>query len=238
MMNLSESLQELKTLIQFLPSSLPEGFEHHDFLNWQPDPDKLDTYRARESVLNQDLEVLFAPGGRQAGDIPFKLCERGTGLLAVVDVLASELVVHPESAILLKWVEDLKNACKAQFHKAKLELPTASQPKPLHVPSSEARELKALAIGKRKEQEVPVVCLLLQSASAMIWDDYEPLDKLVVKKAKGGRQPCQLGQKLALACYKKRDPACKLIFRCIGMDPARQPAGCTTVCDKIFTGPH
>ncbi|KAG5223278.1 organellar single-stranded DNA binding protein [Salix suchowensis] len=138
------------------------------------------------------------PGGRQAGDIPFKLCERGTGLLAVVDVPASKLVVHLESGILLKWVEDLKNACKAQFHKAKLELVT----------------------------------------SATIWDDYEPLDELVVKKAKGGRWPCQLGQKLALTCYKKHDPARKLIFHCVGMDPARQPAGCMTVCDKIFAGPH
>ncbi|KAG9226002.1 hypothetical protein CCMSSC00406_0009099 [Pleurotus cornucopiae] len=61
---------------------------HHEFRNWQPDPEKLAEFGASESVLNRDLEVSFAPRGRQPGEIPFKLRERGAGLLAVVDVLA------------------------------------------------------------------------------------------------------------------------------------------------------
>lgn len=90
--------------------------------------------------------------------------------------------------------------------------------------------------GKRK---VPGVCLLLQSASATIWDEYVPLPEPVdTQKSKGGRPPCELSRQLALACYKKDDPDQKPIFRCLGMDPTRKPPGCTTVCDKTYAGPH
>ncbi|KAF9498926.1 hypothetical protein BDN71DRAFT_1428550 [Pleurotus eryngii] len=105
-MNTQKYLQELSTLLQFLLSLLPEGCEHHEFHNWQPDPDKLAEFSAR----------------RQPGEILFKLCERRAALLMVVDMLARELVDQPESVILLNLGGGLMKACKAHYHKAKIDL--------------------------------------------------------------------------------------------------------------------
>ncbi|KAF9494499.1 hypothetical protein BDN71DRAFT_1496434 [Pleurotus eryngii] len=128
---------------------------------WQPNSDKLDAFRARESVLNRDLEVSFAPGGRQAGDIPFRLLKGNRGFSQ--DLLASKLVVHLESAIPLKWVEDLK--------KAKLELSKLQ-----HVVNLEGTGV----IGKRKE--ALGVCLLFTISF------YNNLGQLQTSGGSGGKE--------------------------------------------------
>jgi hypothetical protein len=66
-------------------------------------------------VLNQTLEVVFAPFGQKDGDCPFELLEQGPGLVALVDVLQEHLVEFLGSSILTKWVEDFAKAASFQY---------------------------------------------------------------------------------------------------------------------------
>jgi hypothetical protein len=109
------SLHNLRNLLKILPSTIPTSALFYNFNGYAPNPDKLELYGSRESVLNQTLEVAFAPRRRKDGDRPFKLLEQGPGLVAVVDVLQEHLVEFSGSPILTKWVEDFTKAASSEY---------------------------------------------------------------------------------------------------------------------------
>ena len=109
------SLHNLRNLLKNLPSTIPTSALFYTFSSYAPDPEKLELYGSWESVLNQTLEVAFAPHGRKDGDQPFQLMEQGPGLVAVVDVLQEHLVEFPGSPILTKWVEDFTKAASFEY---------------------------------------------------------------------------------------------------------------------------
>ena len=111
----ADQLENLQNLLQNLPDTIPTSAMLYNFLGYTPDLEKLELYGSEEAVLNQALEVAFAPQGRKPGECPFILLEKGGGLVAVVDVLRKYIAKYPDSAILQKWVEDLTKAAIFQF---------------------------------------------------------------------------------------------------------------------------
>ncbi len=111
-----DSLEYLKHLLSNLPDTVPSAGNIYDFRNFVPDPELVELFGSREAALNNALEVVFAPRGRLAGPNPFILIDQGPGLVAVVDVLRNIINEYPQSAILQKWVDDLKNAAVYQFN--------------------------------------------------------------------------------------------------------------------------
>ncbi|KAI6143942.1 hypothetical protein BKA82DRAFT_4017174 [Pisolithus tinctorius] len=112
-----KSLEELCAALSHLPEAIPFGSSHYQFETYTPDPDDIELYGTTEAALNHTLEVVFAPNGRKddSAPCPFKFHEQGPGLIAVVDVIAMELHVSPNSAVLQKWIRDLWRAAKYHY---------------------------------------------------------------------------------------------------------------------------
>ncbi|KAF8594606.1 hypothetical protein BDV93DRAFT_565233 [Ceratobasidium sp. AG-I] len=99
-----EKLQQLNHLLNGLPSKLPcPPITSYSFSLDEEDLEDLGV----EGATNQALENTL--GLRANGLV---LQERGAGLLAVVDILAAELLKCPHSAILEKWINDLISAAQ------------------------------------------------------------------------------------------------------------------------------
>ena len=113
--SITYNLHSLRNLLKNLPGTIPTSALFYNFSGYTPDPEKLELYGSRESVLNQTLEVAFAPHGWKDGDRPFELMEQGPGLVAVVDVIEEHLVEFPGSPILIKWVEDFAKAASFEY---------------------------------------------------------------------------------------------------------------------------
>ena len=104
-----DSLEYLKHLLSNLPDTVPSAGNIYDFHNFVPDPELVELLGSREAALNNTLEVVFASQGCLTGPNPFILIDKGPWLVAVVDVLQNIINEYPQSAILQKWVDDLKN---------------------------------------------------------------------------------------------------------------------------------
>ena len=77
-------LQKLGELLRKLPIETSQMTQHYNFVNYSPSEEKVADF-GEAGALNNDLEVIFCPQGRQSG--PIRLAERGPGLEAIVDVL-------------------------------------------------------------------------------------------------------------------------------------------------------
>ena len=112
-MEVTSRLRSLEALLSSLPTSIPYGQNHYQFSGYTPSQEDVELYGTEAAALNRTLEVTFCPGGRKPNE-PIPLKERGQGLVAVVFALEKQLTRHPEeSALLLKWVDDLSEAAKS-----------------------------------------------------------------------------------------------------------------------------
>ena len=106
-------LKRLESLLSSLPASIRFGEDHYNFVGFTPSRDDVELYGTRVAALNRTLEVTFCPGGRVPGR-PIALKEQGNGLVSIVLTLEKYLTYYPEeSALLLKWVDDLTEAAQA-----------------------------------------------------------------------------------------------------------------------------
>jgi hypothetical protein len=120
--SVNTQLATLENLLNGLPESIPkakEGAEKYNFINYTPDPERVDHYGSKASALNNYLEITFAKHGRDkasGGIAPFRLLERGPGLTAVVGVIRSALIEEGlGNAVLTKWVRDLAAAARYEI---------------------------------------------------------------------------------------------------------------------------
>lgn len=102
-------LQRLRNLLHGLPKNIPEGCKYYNFKDFSPSQDKVEDFGAA-GALNNELEVVFCPLGRQKGPVVLK--ERGAGLEAIVDVLRRFTAEFPTDAVLQKWIFDLIDAAE------------------------------------------------------------------------------------------------------------------------------
>ena len=106
-------LRSLESLLSSLPDTIPFGETCYRFIGFTPSKDDVDLYGTAVAAFNRTLEVTFCPGGRVNG-VPINLVEQGPGLVAVAYTLEKYLTYYPaESALLLKWVDDLTMAAAA-----------------------------------------------------------------------------------------------------------------------------
>ena len=107
-------LKQLESLLSSLPASISFGEDHYNFVGFTPSCDDVELYGTQVAALNRStLEVTFCPGGRVPGR-PIALKEQGNGLVSIVLTLEKYLTYYPEeSALLLKWVDDLTEAAQA-----------------------------------------------------------------------------------------------------------------------------
>lgn len=106
-------LRALASLLSSLPASIPVGQAHYYFTGFSPSEDDVDLYGTKVAALNRTLEVTFCPQGRTEGN-PIRFEEQGPGLVDLTFTLEKYLTLYPsESALLMKWVDDLTEAAEA-----------------------------------------------------------------------------------------------------------------------------
>ncbi|KIO12119.1 hypothetical protein M404DRAFT_125129 [Pisolithus tinctorius Marx 270] len=214
-----KSLEELCAALSHLPEAIPFGSSHYQFETYTPDPDDIELYGTTEAALNHTLEVVFAPNGRKddSAPCPFKFHEQGPGLIAVVDVIAMELHVSPNSAVLQKWIRDLWRAAK--YHYMLANQPVSSELcQNLHsaeIAFTVRDKSIAMFVRSTSELDANEICIIRTSSYI---DDPEP-----VARGPGGRPPDPMLLQLAVRCHKHDDASKANIFRCVGTS-----TGCTT----------
>ncbi|KAF8450400.1 hypothetical protein L210DRAFT_3756004 [Boletus edulis BED1] len=209
--DITHSLNRLRAALSCLPESIPLSPENgqYNFQHYAPDPEKVELYDTTEAALvNNTLEITFAPNGRRGDDAPckFEFMERGPGLVAVVDALKSELIIAPTSSILHKWVEDL-------LQNITIGLPIENQIPQIPEPDTPCHGPHGTRLGALAENQDD-----LQINPSDYIDDPEP-----VVKGPGGRPGDNRLHQLAIRCHRRDDPSKANVFRC-----SRTSDGCTT----------
>ncbi len=92
-------LSRLEALLKGLPESITLGQQFYNFTYFGVSEEDKEDY-GEDGALNYALEILFCPAGRQK--VPIVYRERGTGLVAVVNVLRTAIDKSPNSVILQK----------------------------------------------------------------------------------------------------------------------------------------
>ena len=117
----NEELKQLSRLLRALPDSIPLG-DAHNFLDYVPDPEKVQDYGCVKSVLNRALELSFGSRRTPAGETILTVFKsRGTGLEEVVAVLRDHITGNAGQNLLLTlWVDDLTKAALDAIEKAGL----------------------------------------------------------------------------------------------------------------------
>ncbi|KAI0309433.1 hypothetical protein OF83DRAFT_1179629 [Amylostereum chailletii] len=121
-------LEELRTLLDNLPSQLPlqDGIQskYGRFLNFDLDPDLMEKIEDEVGVVSEQFKAVFGWQTRTAGDGVIKLVERGRALSTVVDVLSLYLDRNPGNAVLTKWAEDIAEGARKAYQDHAVPIPT------------------------------------------------------------------------------------------------------------------
>ncbi|EIW74896.1 hypothetical protein CONPUDRAFT_159670 [Coniophora puteana RWD-64-598 SS2] len=194
-----ESVRQLRTALEGLPGTIPFGSSHYSFIGWEPNPEDVENYGTAAAALNRELEVTFAPSGRADDSSPyaFLLLERGPGLTAVADVLASALQAAPDDEPLKKWLNDFWRTVAHYYSEANKPLP------PQHNAST-SNPIDPSTTGDPDNVPPEVI------------DPCDYVDVPEPEKGVGGRPVDPRLVQLAIRCYKANDPDRNTTFRCVG----------------------
>ncbi|CAK5273903.1 unnamed protein product [Mycena citricolor] len=224
----SDELKELLRLLKALPDTIPIGTEH-DFINFEPDPEKVVDFGDERAAVNQAVEVSFGartlPGKDEMIPVVFKT--RGPALEAIVEVFRQYITGSGGSNVIMcKWVDDLRSSAKKAILDANQTLPRAihtTAAKRLleeeeNTTNSAKRKKKDLAAVKGQSKKDLAAAKEKTEQGKIPWD-FDDLEDDVVepKLAKRGRgaPTNKLLDRLVIPCHSITDKT-KKRFRCMG----------------------
>lgn len=126
--SVSERLQELRHILEHLPTSLPESpasSQFQAFVAFAVDPDDVEWIGSVDGAVNRALEVAFGAEARSKGVLPIE--ERGPAICGLVDALEvyQRACARPESdALLVKWIDDIRAGAERAYKLANEEVST------------------------------------------------------------------------------------------------------------------
>ncbi|KAH9918909.1 uncharacterized protein BXZ73DRAFT_79918 [Epithele typhae] len=111
-------LNTLRICLDALSSTIPiadSATPTCDFRSWNCDLEILEDLGSYASLLNRDLEVVLAPGGRRSGPCPVRFTARRQGLTAVASAITKVLLVDDRTsdATLEKWIDNLTTSSQS-----------------------------------------------------------------------------------------------------------------------------